>query len=256
MQYIGVESNNQGDVKMSKYEVKGVKNHRGHEGEPLAECGLYRDGVKVAVYSAGDWGGEAQIWWVDAKAPKVEVKGIRFGGEAFSYQGTPEEALLTAHCATIPPEPFEYGDHKPTYTTPDIFIEGLVNDYESNKRVEKYAKTKTIFLAKKNGQTLEHTKPCPYTPEVKAQIEAEFGVNLVKILNTEFVGAADVEALKKKELEARIKRACKTKTVLRMADGRTLVYPVPYSPVVKAKLESQHGNNLVEIVNETMACPW
>lgn len=238
---------------MSKYEVKGVKYHKGHEGEPLAECGLYRDGVKVAVFSAGDWGGEANIWWVDEKAPKVEVKGIRFGGEAFSYQGTPEEALLTAHCATIPPEPFEYGDHKPTYTTPDIFIENLVNDFDSNKRVEKYAKTKTIFLAKKNGQTLEYTKPCPYTPEVKAQIEAEFGANLIKILNTEFVGAADVEALKKKELEARIKRACKTKTVFRLDDGRTLVSPSPYSLLVKIQLQAKYGAKLVEIINETIA---
>ena len=84
---------------MSKYEVRGVKMHKGHEGEPLAECGLYRDGVKVAIYSDGDWGGEAQFWWMDEKAPKVEVKGIQYGGEALSYMGTPEEALLAAHCA-------------------------------------------------------------------------------------------------------------------------------------------------------------
>ena len=241
---------------MSKYEVKGVKYHKGHEGEPLAECGLYRDGVKIAVYSAGDWGGEANIWWVDEKAPKVEVKGIRFGGEAFSYQGTPEEALLTAHCATIPPEPCEWGDHKPTYTTPDIFIENLVNDFDSNKRVEKYAKTKTFFLVKKNSQTLEYSINSPYTPALKAKIEADHGANLIKILNTEFVSDSDAEAIRKQQAETRMRKQCQGKTLFRLQgdeNGKYWISKIPYSPLVKAQLQAKYGAKLVEIINETLA---
>ena len=121
---------------MSKYEVRGVKMHRGHEGEPLAECGLYRDGVKVAVYSDGDWGGEANFWWMDEKAAKVEVKEMGFGGKENSYVGTPEEALLAAHCAAMP-EKHDAELNMKFHTTPDIFVGSLIEEYESAKRLEK-----------------------------------------------------------------------------------------------------------------------
>jgi len=240
---------------MSKYEVKGVKFHRGHEGEPLAQCTLYRDGKKVALYSDGDWGGEAQIDWLDCKAPRIEVKGIRYGGEAFSYNGTPEEALLTAHCAAIAPQPCEWGDHKPVYTTPDIFIGELVSVWESANRLQKAAKTKTLFILKQKGREVEYAMNCPYTPEIKAHLEAEHGADLVRILNTEFVGAADAEAIAKKKAEKRMRSQCKTKTLFRLEgdkEGKYWVIASPYSPMLKMRLESKYGAKLVEIINETL----
>lgn len=238
---------------MSKYEVRGVKTHRGHEGEPLAECGLYRDGVKVAVYTDGDWGGEAQFWFVDEKAPKVEVKGLDFSGKPISYMGTPEEALLEAHCASIPPKPCEWQKGDMNYTTPDIFVgDTLINDYNRAKDMQK----KTLFIINKNGKELEYQLNAPYTPEVKASLEKQHGANLVKILNTEFVNSADAEALKQKKADARLKRQCKNATLFRLqgeANGKYWVCHRPYSPEIKIHLQTKYGSKLVEIINETLA---
>ena len=241
---------------MSKYEVRGVKMHKGHEGEPLAECGLYRDGVKVAIYSDGDWGGEAQFWWMDEKAPKVEVKGIQYGGEALSYMGTPEEALLAAHCAVIPPEPCDFGDHKPVYTTPDIFVSDLVAEYDNAKRFAKICQTKTMFRVKGQPKGEYKVLNAPYTPAVKAELETKYGTDLVEILNKEFISDGDAEALKRKQAESKMRKQCQTATLFRLQGdelGRYWVSKIPYNPIVKTQLQAKYGAKLVEIINETLA---
>jgi hypothetical protein len=168
---------------MSKYEVKNVKYHRGHEGEPLAECALYRDGVKVAVYSDGDWGGEANFWWVDKDAPRVEVKGVNFSGKPLSYQGTPEEALLMAHCAAIPPTDSKYIKGEKNYTTPDIFVSDLAADYDNNKRFAKICKTQTMFRVIGQPKGEYKVLKAPFSQQAKEWIANKYGSQVEEIYN-------------------------------------------------------------------------
>ena len=245
---------NKKEIEMSKYEVKGVQFHKGHEGEPLAQCGLYRDGKKVAEYSDGDWGGESQFWWKDKGT--ATVKGINYSGKKYEYKGTPEEALLAKHCAEIPPTPCKWEEGKLVHTTPDIFVGDLINEYETEKRLKNGAKTKTFFVLKEKGQELEYTINSPYTKETKDYLEKKYGDKLVKILNKEFVDEGDAEALAKKKAEQKIKRQCKTKTLFKLKgdeEGRYWVFPRPYSPQVRVAIEGKYGDNLVEIINERYA---
>lgn len=48
-------------AKLNGWELKGIVRFKGHEGEPLQQGNLYKDGKKVGFYSDGDWGGECTI---------------------------------------------------------------------------------------------------------------------------------------------------------------------------------------------------
>ena len=167
---------------MSKYEVRGVKKHRGHEGEPLVECGLYRDGMKVAVYAEGDWGSEARFWWVDEKAKKVEVKGLDFSGKPFVLMGTPEEAKLAAHCASLPAV-VEKGFAHPCYVTPDIFVSDLATAFDNIKRFTKVCKTNTMFRLKDTPKGEYRVLKAPYSGRVKEFLTEKYGEQVEEIYN-------------------------------------------------------------------------
>jgi len=237
---------------MNKYEVKGIKTHRGHEGEPLAQCTLYRNGKKVALYSDGDHGGEAQLDWMDWKAPKVVVHTTNYKGEPWDMKCTPEEAIIYDHVKDMT---WAYGKEKHKME-PDMYVSNLIDENETAKRLKKGAKTKTMFIIKENGRELEYQTNQPYTLEVKERIEKKYGDKLVKILNTEFVNASDVGALREKKAEQRMKRQCKTKTLFRLVGdekGRYWTMKAVYSSVIKTRLEMKYGDKLVEIINEKYA---
>jgi len=239
-----------------KYEVKGVKTHRGHEGEPLAQCSLYRNGKKVALYSDGDWGGEARLDWSDWKAPTVIVHTTNYKDEPWDMKCTPEEALLMEHVkGMVYPHDPRFGD-KPLALGMDGFVSGLIDEVENAKRLKKAAKTKTLFILKEKGREVEYQTNSPYTPEVKERLEKEYGDKLVRILNTEYVDQAEVDALAKKKAEQRMKRQCKTKTLFKLTgdeEGRYWTISRVYTPVLKTQLETKYGDKLVEIINERWA---
>lgn len=63
------------------------------------------------------------------------------------------------------------------------------------------------------------------------------------------------EILEKKEEEKKLKKWCKTKTIIITTDckpGQYLTYNFPYKKELKRQLEVKH-NNLVEIINERFA---
>jgi hypothetical protein len=245
---------NKEDEMKNKYEVKGVKMHRGHEGEPLAQCTLYRNGKKVALYSDGDHGGEAQLDWMDWKAPNVVVHTTDYEGKPWDIKCTPEEAILYDHVKDMTwDSPYDTEKHK---MEPDMYVSNLIDDYELAKRLKKAVKTKTLFILKEKGRELEYSTNQPYTPEVKERLEKKYGDKLVKILNTEFVDADEVDALAKKKAEQRMKRQCKTKTLFRLVDddeGKYWIMKAVYSPIVKTRLEIKYGDKLAEIINEKYA---
>lgn len=199
------------------YTVRKVKSFRGMEGFGM-NAELLKDGKPVAFVIDEGNGGEMNFEWYDHKAPRVEVNGIGFGGETIKFKGTPEEADLYAFCATIPPTPSEYEWNKGNmnYTTPDIYIEGLVAAVEEQQRLKKAAKTKTMFTV--NG--VEYSINAPYTPAIKVHLEAKYPTGL-KILNTEFVSEADADAAKRKKADAKMRRMCKMATLFLLAGRQT-----------------------------------
>lgn len=234
----------------TKYTVRKFKSFRGMEGYGF-NAELVRDGKPVAFVIDDANGGEYRFEWYDHTAARVPVKGINFSGKPFEYQGTPEEAILAAHCASLPPTESPWTKGEFNNVTDDIFVEGIVSAHELAKRLEKVTKTKTIFKV----DDKEYSINAPYTPAMKASLEAKYGSKLT-ILNTEFVSDDDAEALKRKAQEAKYRKQCKAATLFRLSndvEGRYWVSKVPYSPAVKAQLQAKYGNKLVEIINETIA---
>jgi hypothetical protein len=43
------------------YSVKGIKIHKGHEGEDCIQCSVYKDGKRIGLFSEDDWGGPARL---------------------------------------------------------------------------------------------------------------------------------------------------------------------------------------------------
>lgn len=144
----------------SIYTIKGLKFHRGHEGEPLAQCTLYRDGKKVALYSDGDWGGEEQIDWI----------------------GEGEKQKLAQH---ISGKTWK-GTEGHTYDmSPAIFISELINVADRKARVKKLCKRKTLFRLKSRKYKTDEWSviKLPFTEHIKTYLTLRHRSDLGEILN-------------------------------------------------------------------------
>lgn len=84
-------------AKLKGFELKGVKNFRGHEGEPLQQGDIYYKGSKVGFYSQDSWGGcdNVSIDYDLPKELKEEVDDIlsnyvthfEYDNESFELKG-------------------------------------------------------------------------------------------------------------------------------------------------------------------------
>lgn len=165
---------------MSRYEVRGVKFHKGHEGEPLAQCSLYRDGVKVASYSDGDWGGESDFSWFDGKAPKVPVATKGYDGNPVTLSCTPEEAALWGHIRGM-----TWNDGKMDMT-PVIFVSDLIQACDAENWCKRQCKAKTLFRVKGDPKDSWRTIKAVYSAQVRDFITKKYGEQVEEILNERF----------------------------------------------------------------------
>ena len=91
------------------YWLKNVKTHKGHEGEPLVQASVYKDGKRIGFYSDGDWGGPSDL------------------------------QEFTKFCATLTGSDFEpWGEV--------IYL--ILDALDQIKWIKKQMKTKTIFALK------------------------------------------------------------------------------------------------------------
>jgi len=171
---------------MSKYEVKGVKYHKGHEGEPLAQCSLYRDGVKVAEYSDGDWGSEARFWWSDDKVPKVSVQTTNYDGKPCVIFCTPEEAVLREHIKGMK---WKSDTHEFEMSI-DIFVSDIIQVWDNENRFKRLCKNKTLFRVKGDPADEWRTIKAVYSVQVKDFIVKKYGDKVEEILNERFAKLA------------------------------------------------------------------
>lgn len=168
---------------MSNYTVKNIKTFTGHEG-PGYNATLYRDGKKVALVIDDATGGEMEFEWLDFKAPRVTVDWFNYKGEPDQIKCTPEEALLYEH---IRGKTWAISDDDPNHqTSPDIYVDELVNDTIVNQTYARKCKKVTLYRLKSDGEGEYWSINRPYSPEVKAGIEKKHGDNLLEIFNERF----------------------------------------------------------------------
>lgn len=167
------------------YAVRKVKSFRGMEGLGF-NAELVRDGISVAFVMDDANGGEYHFEWYDYKALRVAVKGVNLMGEAFEYQGTPEEALLQGHLNSLPAEEDEF-NHKRYPVGADGFVGALVDAHENDKRFRRLAKLKTLFRVKGDKPDEWRTINSPYSAAVKKYIIEKHGAE-VEVIYNETIG--------------------------------------------------------------------
>ena len=135
------------------YWIKGLKNFKGHEGEPLFQCTITKNGKKVGFFSEDSWGGNAQLDMIS----KVEEK------------------ALTEYAKSVDAEPWEESYHS--------FIAKIADELDQQKWYKRNCKKKTLFRIKgmKEGEwkTVNH----PFEPRVKDFIVKKYGKKVDFILN-------------------------------------------------------------------------
>lgn len=144
------------DMDKGKYSIKGIKSFQGMEGYGF-NATLLRDGKPVAFCIDEGCGGEVRIEWKDG------------------YHGTPEEARLTAHLATIPPVLSDLGGEGADKITLTVdagwFVTDLVSDEEERRRLERLAKKSILFrLPTDKKGAWSYLKGTPRTPASEAYV--------------------------------------------------------------------------------------
>jgi len=167
------------------YSVRKVKSFRGNEGLGF-NAELCRDGKPVA-YVMDDAGGGMYRWeWYDREAPRTKVSvGGLCGGE-HERNATPEEARLLAHVRTLPKEESEWDKGMSYPVNDEIFVGGLVDDYENDRRLRRVCKTKVLFRLEGDKEGEYRTVKAAYDERTKAWMKATYGDAVVEVLNEKY----------------------------------------------------------------------
>ena len=99
------------------YWLKNIKTHKGHEGEPLIQASVYKNGKRVGFYSDGDWGGCPNLM-------------------EFSKS---DEKDFTDFCKTVSDYKFE--------PESDVIYQ-ILAIIDHHKWIKRQSKTKTLFTVK------------------------------------------------------------------------------------------------------------
>ncbi len=125
------------------YTIKSLKTFMNRQ--PGFNVTLLRDGKPVAdVVNAGD-GGCFRFNWMDPSPATVTAR-FHSGGNDHVYRGTVEEARLWEHVRTLPKiKVFELE----LDVDPDMFVEGLVQDLETERQLKRWLKAPVAIVGSK-----------------------------------------------------------------------------------------------------------
>lgn len=156
------------------YSIRNLKTWDSREGGGF-QVDLLRDGKAVAqVTNRGD-GGAMDFRWSEGQ-PTVEVKALKYDGSELSYKGTDEEALLWAHCRTLPPyEEAGFTGHM----DPDMLVSNLVDDLELERQVKRWLKSGTTAVV--DGEVLRWKMP-PTRENIDAVRKKHPSANVLNLL--------------------------------------------------------------------------
>lgn len=160
------------------YTVKGVKTFRGMDTHGY-NATLYRGKKKVAFLIEEGNGGELNINWADWQQPRVPISTFGHDGTEYKWNGTPEEELLYAHVRARSKD-----DHRIDKSEVDMFLAGLVDDFENDKRFKKMCKTKTLFRVKGDPEGEWRVISHPFGEKVREFLEKTHGDKLEEVMNT------------------------------------------------------------------------
>ena len=120
----------------STFSLSAIKTFRGTEGNGF-NAKLHRDGKHIADLLDSADGGPMRIEWLDYRAPRVEGCFYNsFKNATESRSMTPNEAALEAWFLAQPREVYFMSGDQPHYKDSEAFLNGLVDDAETMKRVE------------------------------------------------------------------------------------------------------------------------
>ena len=110
-------------------EIKKLKFHKGHEGEPCAECEVWADGVLAGVFAQDEWGGEPR-WYTDP------------GKEREAYN------KLEAYAKSLPSKEYilPINDYKMVLDMDvDLLVDDLIQEAVFLKNMRKSHKSGIVF---------------------------------------------------------------------------------------------------------------
>ena len=176
------------------YTVKNLKFHKGHEGEPCAQCSVCRDGRKVAEYSDDEHGGEARFVWKDSGKPRIKFKGRDCMGAETELSGTEEEAKMWAHCLTLPAAVLE-GYPVALTMSPELLVSELIEQLElekarkaENRRLLGHCKTTLLFRVRGDKPGVWRTVKSKDSARPRKYIADKYGDDVEEILNDRLGG--------------------------------------------------------------------
>lgn len=146
---------------MSVYEVKGVKSFVGMEGYGF-NATLYKDGKKVAFV----------------------IDDANGGCYNFQFESAELEKEFFAYVKTLPALDFQ---GTKLDMDGDLYVGGLVEQYETQKKLRSWCKKKTVFTLKGDAEGEYRTLANVFGEKIRAYIEKRYANELVEIINLRFV---------------------------------------------------------------------
>jgi hypothetical protein len=149
-----------------KYQIKGFKRFKGHEGEPCGQGNLYKGTVKVAEWSDDSWGGPMQVRFVDKPS---EAEFVVFARE---YLATRKN---------FDGEPFDLARYS-EMSLVERAMEELSYEHEITQDLKRRCKKGVLFYGEANGVRSLYSLTVPYTADNVAKIKARYP-DCVEVIN-------------------------------------------------------------------------
>lgn len=225
------------------YEIKGIKNFKGHEGEPCSQGSLYKGAKKVAEWSDSSTGGPITVRFTNEAEQKAflpfareylsgmpDILGTPYDLEKMNIYGITEEAI-----------------ERMSYTA--VELAQMVKLTKDHKLIV------TVPAKWKGGEPSVVSINCLYTEAEVASIKKEMP-EIIEVVNARFGPPLKEGTPAHAAAEAKMYSAkCKTQTIyVRRIDGKESVWFLKhlFSPAVAKHLRDKYPD-LVRIVNESSA---
>lgn len=222
------------------YEIKGIKNFKGHEGEPCSQGSMYLGAKKVCEWSDDSWGGPMQIRFT---SPADEAAFVVFAREYLS-------GMLD-----VLGSPYDFAKMN-DYGIAEEAVERLSHDAVELALLVKLTKDHKLVVSipsKYKGAAPEIASiNCLYTESEVARIRKEVP-DIIEVINARFGEPLKLGTSAYFAAEAKMYKAkCKTHIMyVRLIGGEEQVWfsKGAYSPAAAAALRAKNPD-LVRIVNE------
>lgn len=131
---------------MTQYTIKGLKTFRGMEGYGF-NATLLRDGKPVAFVMDDANGGPYSYEWKDsATRRQFDSTVVNHNDEPVVAMLTTEEMKLWVHVRSLPKKEILPGQFR--HVDPDMFLDGLINEAQTVKQVQRWQKSCTFVIGK------------------------------------------------------------------------------------------------------------